>query len=242
MTEQELLAIVYTFEKFRAYLLGSKVIVYTDHAALRYLMAKKDAKPRLIWCVLLLQEFDFEVKDRKGTENQVADHLSRLEEVGRPKEDLEINDVFPDEHILALSNTFSPWYADIANFLVSDLIPDGLEAYQKKTFLREYRHYYWEEPFLFHIFADNIILRCVPEDEVMPILTACHDSPVGGHHGGNQIAEKVLECGYYCSMIYQDANQIVKACDQCQRQESISKRHEMPMNFVLEVEIYNVGG
>ncbi|XP_070013108.1 uncharacterized protein [Nicotiana sylvestris] len=96
-------------KKFRAYLLGSKVIVYTDHAALRYLMAKKDAKPRLIRWVLLLQEFDLEVKDRNGTQNQVADHLSRLEEAGRPKEDLDINDAFPDEHLLALSSTFAPW-------------------------------------------------------------------------------------------------------------------------------------
>nr|XP_016471918.1 PREDICTED: uncharacterized protein LOC107793985 [Nicotiana tabacum] len=153
-------------------------------------MAKKDAKPRLIWWVLL-QEFNFEVKDRKGTENQVADHLSRLEEVGTPKEDLEINDAFPDEHILALSNTFAPWYDDIANLLVSDLVPARLEGYQKKKFLGECRHYYWEEPFLFHICADNIIRWCVPEDEVMPILKACHDSPVGCHHGGNQTVAKV---------------------------------------------------
>ncbi|XP_070006755.1 uncharacterized protein [Nicotiana sylvestris] len=142
VTEQELLAIVYAFEKFRAYLLGSNVIVYIDHVALRYLMEKKDVKPRLIRWVLLLQEFDFEVNDRKGTENQVADHLSRLEEAGRPKEDLEINDAFPDEHILALSNTFAPWYADNANYLVSDLIPNGLESYQKKKFLRDCRQYY----------------------------------------------------------------------------------------------------
>nr|XP_016505805.1 PREDICTED: uncharacterized protein LOC107823630 [Nicotiana tabacum] len=94
MTEQEFLAIVYAFEKFRTYLLGSKVIVYTDHAALRYLMAKRDTKPRLIRWVLLL-----------------------LEEAGRPKEDFDINDAFPYEHILALSDTFAPWYADIANYL-----------------------------------------------------------------------------------------------------------------------------
>ncbi|XP_019234345.1 PREDICTED: uncharacterized protein LOC109214845 [Nicotiana attenuata] len=113
-------------------------------------------------------EFDFEVKDRKGTENQVVNHLSRLEEAGRPKEDLEINDAFPDEHILALSSTFAPW-------------------------------------------------RCVLEDEVMPILKACHDSPVGVHHGGSRTAAKVLECGYYWPAIYQDANRMVKACDQFQR-------------------------
>ena len=80
VTEQELLAVVFAFEKFRSYLLGTRVIVHTDHSALRYLMENKDAKPRLIRWVLLLQEFDFEVLDRKGTENQVADHLSRLED------------------------------------------------------------------------------------------------------------------------------------------------------------------
>ncbi|XP_075100253.1 uncharacterized protein LOC142176430 [Nicotiana tabacum] len=157
VTEQELLAIFYAFEKFWAYFFGSKVIVYTDHAALLYLIAKKDAKPKLIRWVLLLQEFDFEVKDRKGTENQVVDHLSRLEEARRPKGDLEINDAFPDEHILALSSTFAPLYADIANYLVSDLIPNGLESYQKKKFLRDCRQYYWEEPFLFRVCIDNII-------------------------------------------------------------------------------------
>ncbi|XP_070022978.1 uncharacterized protein [Nicotiana sylvestris] len=123
--------------------------------------------------------FEFMFRDRKGTENQDTDHVSRLEEGGRPKEDLEINDAFPNEHILTLSNTFAPWYADIANLLVSDLVPDGLEAYQKKTFLRECRNYYWEEPFLLRIRADNIIRQCVPEDEVMPILKAFHDSLVG---------------------------------------------------------------
>ena len=74
-----MLAVVFAVEKFRAYLLGSKVIIHTDHSAIRYLMTKKDAKPRLIRWVLLLQEFDAEIVDRKGIENNVADHLSRLE-------------------------------------------------------------------------------------------------------------------------------------------------------------------
>jgi hypothetical protein len=76
-TEEELLAVVFAFEKFRSYIVNSKVIVYTDHVAIKYLLAK-EAKPRLIRWILLLQEFDVEIRDKKGVENVVADHLSRM--------------------------------------------------------------------------------------------------------------------------------------------------------------------
>ncbi|XP_070009050.1 uncharacterized protein [Nicotiana sylvestris] len=173
---------------------GKGVRSFLGHAGFYRHFIKDFSKIANPMCKLLEKDakFVFDENQRsKRDENQVADHLSRLKDAGRQKEDLEINDAFPDEHIMALSNTFAPWYANIANFLVSDHVPEGLEAYQKKTFLRECRHYYWEEPFLFCNYADNIIRRCVLEDEVMPILKACRDSSVGGHHGRNQTATKV---------------------------------------------------
>ena len=118
-TEKELLEVVYALEKFWPYILGSKIIIYTDHVALRYLVSKKEAKPRLIRWVLLLQEFDLEIKDKKGSENSVADHLPRLHIPGGR----DISDTFPDEHILAISN-HAPWYAHIVNFIVNGSIPE----------------------------------------------------------------------------------------------------------------------
>nr|GEZ64142.1 reverse transcriptase domain-containing protein [Tanacetum cinerariifolium] len=98
MTEKEMLAVVYAFEKFWSYLIMNKSIVHTDHSALKYLFAKKDAKARLLRWVLLLQEFDFEVLNTKGAKNLAADHLSRLE---NPYENVldpkEINENFPLE-------------------------------------------------------------------------------------------------------------------------------------------------
>lgn len=92
-TEKELLTVVFSIDKFRSYLVGAKIIVYTDHAAIRYLISKKDAKPRLHRWVLLLQEFDLDIQDKKGTKNVVVDHLSRLEYL---KPDLvPINDILP---------------------------------------------------------------------------------------------------------------------------------------------------
>ncbi|CAN6700807.1 unnamed protein product [Malus baccata var. baccata] len=124
-TEKELLAIVFALEKFRSYLVGSKVIVFSDHAALRYLMTKKDAKPRLIRWILLLQEFDLEVRDKKGSDNVVADHLSRLNEnhgVGQP---LPLNESFPDEQLLVVQEK-EPWYADFVNYLACGVMRNDM--------------------------------------------------------------------------------------------------------------------
>ncbi|KAM6540956.1 hypothetical protein CsatB_005403 [Cannabis sativa] len=138
-TEKEMLAIVFACDKFRPYLIGNKVIVYTDHSAIKYLMTKKDAKPRLIRWVLLLQEFDLDIKDKKGTENLVADHLSRLElEESQNTKEVQINEQFPDEQLFSVRESLMvPWYADYVNYLAANITPPELSRQQLKKFFSE---------------------------------------------------------------------------------------------------------
>ncbi|CAN6700804.1 unnamed protein product [Malus baccata var. baccata] len=102
--EKELLAVVFALDKFRSYLLGTKVIIYTDHAALKYLLTKKEAKPRLIRWMLLLQEFDVEIRDEKGSDNVVADHLSRMVHT-EDANVVPIPETFPDEQLMSIKRT-----------------------------------------------------------------------------------------------------------------------------------------
>jgi hypothetical protein len=124
-TEKELFAVIFALEKFMSYLLGIKV-VFTDYIALRYLLKKKESKPRLIKWILLLQEIDLEIKEKKGVENQEADHLSRLR-----TEDIQtetIRETFPDEQLYVLYSSTRPWYADLVNYLVTKEFPSGLST------------------------------------------------------------------------------------------------------------------
>ncbi|KAI5317646.1 hypothetical protein L3X38_037353 [Prunus dulcis] len=164
-TEKELLAVVFALEKFRSYLVGAKIIVYTDHAALKYLLSKKDAKPRLIRWVLLLQEFDLEIQDKKGSENVVANHLSRLIIPAATEADsLPLSESFPDEQLFAVKID-TPWFADIVNYLAKGAVHPDFSDQQKKKFLFDVKHYFWDEPYLYKYCADQIIRRCIPEAE-----------------------------------------------------------------------------
>ncbi|KAK8701651.1 hypothetical protein V6N13_020034 [Hibiscus sabdariffa] len=144
-TEKELLVVVFAFDKFRSYLIGTKVVVHTDHSTIKYLVAKKDAKPRLIRWILLLQEFDPKTRDRKGTENQITNHLSRLDNQSNCESKIEIKDNFPDEKTLYA--TTIPWYADIVNFLVSGVLPHDMSSQGRKKYKHDARFYFWDEPY-----------------------------------------------------------------------------------------------
>ncbi|RVW66466.1 Retrovirus-related Pol polyprotein from transposon 17.6 [Vitis vinifera] len=124
-TKKELLAVVFALDKFHAYLVGSFIVVFTDHSALKYLLTKQDDKARLIRWILLLQEFNLQIKDKKGVENVVADHLSRLA-ITHNSHGLPINDDFPEESLMLVE--VAPWYAHIANYLVTGEVPSEWKA------------------------------------------------------------------------------------------------------------------
>nr|GEX50200.1 reverse transcriptase domain-containing protein [Tanacetum cinerariifolium] len=137
-------------------------IMYMDHSALKYLLSKQDAKPRLLRWVLPLQEFDIIIRDKKGTENLAAGHLSRLE---NPHKDVfknkDINENFTLETLGKISSGSTPWFADFANFHARNFIVKGMSSQQKKKLFKDVKHYFWDDLYLFWIRADQIIRRCV---------------------------------------------------------------------------------
>ncbi|XP_050876541.1 uncharacterized protein LOC127080256 [Lathyrus oleraceus] len=211
-TEKELLVIVFALDKFKSYLLGSKVVVFTDHAASKYLLKKPEEKPRLIWWMLLLQEFNVEIKDKSGAENLVADHLSRIE---RDEYPFPIQDDFPDEQLL-LVHGITPWFADIVNYLVGGVFPTGASRTQIHKLKSDAKYYVWDDPYLWKFGNDQVIRRCLPGYEIASILNLSHASQVGGHFGPQRTARKVLDSGFYWPTIFKDAYEVYRTCKECQ--------------------------
>ncbi|XP_076901242.1 uncharacterized protein LOC143555608 [Bidens hawaiensis] len=158
-------------------------------------MEKKDAKPRLIRWILLLQEFDVEIRDKKGSENVVADHLSRFVEREEEEDAREINESFPDEQLFSVSTL--PWYADILNFLVVGTIPDFWPKKKKHQFMAKVKQYVWEDPDLFKIGADQVFQRCIPDEEIRSVLSHAYSLACGSHFSGQKTGHKILACGFY---------------------------------------------
>nr|GEW58636.1 reverse transcriptase domain-containing protein [Tanacetum cinerariifolium] len=160
--------------------------------------------------------------DTKGAENLAADHLSRLE----------------NPH----QNSKYPWFADFANYHAGNFIVKGMTSQQKNNFFKDVKHYFWDDPYLFKICADQIIKRCVAGQEAIDILKACHSGQTRGHHGPNYTARKGFDSGFYWPIIYCDAQNFVKKCNVCQRQGKITQKDEMPQNLIQVCEIFDVWG
>nr|GFB17077.1 reverse transcriptase domain-containing protein [Tanacetum cinerariifolium] len=192
-TEKEMLTVVYAFEKFRSYLIMNKSIVHTNHSALKYLFAKKDAKARLLWWVLLI------------------------------------------------GDSSAPWFADFANYHADNFIVKGMTSQQKNKFFKDVKHYFWDDPFLFKICADQVIRQSVHGKEALDILVACHNRPTGDIMVLISLPRRSLIL-VSSGPIYKDAHEFVKNCDSCQRQGKISQRDEMPQNSIQVCEIFDVWG
>ncbi|XP_042044503.1 uncharacterized protein LOC121790325 [Salvia splendens] len=265
-TEKEMLSVVYAFEKFRPYLLCAKVIVYTDHAAIKYLIAKKESKSRLIRWVLLLQEFDWEAVDKKGSENTVANHLSRIMQEDNGEA---ISDAFLEDHLYLIKSTSSlqwinraeridqadrgreiqhrhkePWFADKANYPVTGELPGNDEATraQKQKLKSDSRYFYWDDPYLWKLGADQVIRRCTPDWEQDDVLVHCHALACGGHFGPKKTARKVLDNDFYWPSIHKDAYEFSKRCPRWQLTGGISAKDEMPQIPTIVCEILDVWG
>ncbi|GJZ24975.1 retrovirus-related pol polyprotein from transposon TNT 1-94 [Tanacetum coccineum] len=201
------------------------------------LFPTKDAMHDFKRWILLLQEFDIEIRDNEIRENLAADHLSRLENPHQDKfENKEINEAFPLETLgsIALKDDSTPWFADFANYHAGKFVIKGMTSQQKNKFFKDVKHYFWDDPFLFKICADQVIRRCVSGQEALDILKACHSGPTGGHYGANYTARKIFDSGFYWPTIYKDAHDFVTRCDICQRQGKITQRDEMPQNSIQD--------
>nr|GEV28382.1 DNA-directed DNA polymerase [Tanacetum cinerariifolium] len=166
------------------------------------------------------------------TEKEMLAVVKPASNVLDPKE---INESFSLETLNLVStrgNSSTSWFADFANYHAGNFIVKGISSQQKSKFFKDVKHYFWDDPSVFKICADQVIRRCVHGQEAIDILKACHYRPTRGHHGPNYIAKKVFNSGFYWPTIYRDAQDLVKNCDVCQRQGKISQRDEMPQNSI----------
>ncbi|GJV30849.1 reverse transcriptase domain-containing protein [Tanacetum coccineum] len=152
-----------------------------------------------------MKEFDIKIKDRKGIENVVANHLSIIEKE-ETSDDSEVDDNFPGETLMEINTEDDLWFADFANYLVSDIIPKGMMYQQKNKFFSDIKHYFWEEPYIFKVCSDGMIRRCVSRPETRTILDQCHPGPTNGHYRPNTTAKKVLDSGFYWPTIIKEAH------------------------------------
>eukprot|EP00253_Pinus_taeda_P014430 PITA_14430 len=181
-----------------------------------------------------IQEFDITIKDCPGTENLVADFLSRIPKLNDP---LAVDDQFLDEHLFFVAMKM-PWYANVGNYLAVGKLPKHLTTRERKLIVQCNARFSWIGKYLFHTWADMCIHRCIREDEIHDILKACHDESYGGHFAYRRTRHKVLQMGYYWPTIFKDAKKYAQACDSCQRMGRPGQSNEMPLQPQLVIESF----
>ncbi|XP_015944952.1 uncharacterized protein LOC107470093 [Arachis duranensis] len=226
LAEHEYYCFLDGYSGYNQIVVDSKDQEITSFTSFKYLLTKKEYKPKLIRWVLLLQEFNIEIKDKNGAENKVADHLSRIPHEEGGAHQFKVNERFSDEQLMMIQESL--WFADIANFKAIREFPTNINKHMRRKLLNEAKHYIWNEPYLFKKGVDGILRRCISQEKGQKVLWQCHRFAYGGHFSGERIVAKVLQCGFYWPTIFKDAKELVSRCNECQRASNLPKKNEMP--------------
>lgn len=242
-TEREALAVVYACKKFRHYLLGYHVIFHTDHDSLKYLVNKPDLSGRIARWILLLQEFDYEVRVKAGKANTNADFLSRQRGLAAISDiTAEFPDEFPDPEfevridevgVNQLSTDTDSEYQPIIDFLSKDEYPEGLTREEKSVFVHQMSPYTLVKGVLFKMGADEVLRRCVEERDRKKVMRELHSGPSGGHLATVSTVGRIRTAGYWWPRLVRDVKEYVQSCDQCQRTGAPAFRHHWPLTPII---------
>eukprot|EP00253_Pinus_taeda_P029343 PITA_29343 len=174
------------------------------------------------------KQFNLTIIDKPSKENVVADFLSRVNLLAG--EEGMVDDQMPDEQLFSIS-ILSPWFADIANYLVSAQFPPHLSSKEKSKIVRKRTPFNWIRGNIFKLGLDQILRRCAREEEVFDILLTCHDGPCGGHFAAKRTAFKILQASYYWPTLHQDVRRYTSQCDRFQRMGNLLQRMRCPCNL-----------
>ena len=178
----------------------------------------------------MLQEFNIQIRDKKGVENVVVDHLSKLT-IAYNTHNPPIFDEFPEESLLTV--IIAPWYAHIANFFGNKRVTSEVDNTRQEVLPCKGSFVLLGGAVFVQVLCYKIIRKCVPKEEHEGILSHCYDSACGGHFASQKTTMKVLHLGFYWPSLFKNAYTMCKQCDKCQRLGKISRRHMMPLNPIL---------
>jgi hypothetical protein len=179
-----------------------------------------------------------EIEDEKGTENVVADHLSKLT-IDSTSDITPIEKYFPGQSLLSRSPM--PWFVNHINFLATGDLPAHWNTQNKRNFLSDMQKFYWDDPYLFKYCLDKIFRRCIPDNEVSSVIKFCHSETCRGHFSSKKTAAKILQSGFYWPTMFKDSHAFCKTCEKCQKVGFISKHRESLVNLLLTLKSHHSG-